>query len=66
MPRKALDKVARTPKLMEHYRNVGLFLKSHPEIESKKLALGFQVRVDTIPKHLISEWLEVSAFEYDD
>jgi len=66
MPRKALDKVAKTPKLMEHYRNVGLFLKSHPEIQWRKLALGFEVNVGTIPENLISEWLEVSAFEYDD
>lgn len=66
MPRKALDKVVKTPKLMEHYKRVGVFLKANSEIQWRKLALGFEVNIGTIPKHLISEWLEVSAIEHDE
>lgn len=64
--RKALDKITVTPELKQHYKRVGIFLKTHPEIQSKKLAIGFQVNIGTIPKKLIEEWLEVSAFEYKD
>jgi len=66
MPRKPLPKVKVTEELKNHYKAVGVFLKSHPEIQWRKLALGFEVNVGTIPENLISEWLEVSAFEYDD
>ena len=65
MPRKALNKVARTPKLMEHYKAVGVFLKSHPEIQWRKLALGFEVDISTIPNESIEEWLNVTKFDYD-
>jgi len=57
---KSLDKIKITPELKEYYRRIGLFLKAHPEIESKKLVLGYQVKINTIPKHLINEWIEIT------
>ena len=57
---KSLDKIKITPELKEYYRIIGLFLKAHPEIESKKLVLGYQVKINTIPKHLINEWIEIT------
>ncbi len=62
--RKDLDKITVTPELKEHYKRVGIFLKAHPEIQSKKLAIGFQVNIGTIPKKLIEEWLEVTTFKH--
>jgi len=62
--RKALDNIKVTPELKEHYKRVGLFLKAHPEIESKKLLLGFQVNISTISDHLIEEWLEITKYEH--
>ncbi len=64
MKRKPLPKVTVTPELKEHYRRVGSFLKAHPEIKSKKLVLGYQVDVSTIPDELVQEWLEVTEFDY--
>jgi len=64
MVRKAIEQVKRTPELLNHYKKVGIFLKSHPEIESKKLVLGFQVNVGTIPDNLVSEWLEITKYEH--
>lgn len=62
--RKALDKIKVTKELKDHYKKVGAFLKSHPEIESKKLVLGYQVKINTIPKHLVEQWIELTKFEY--
>lgn len=62
--RKPLPKVKVTPELKEHYKKVGLFLKSHPEIKSRKLVLGFEVNIGTIPDNLVEEWLEITKFDY--
>jgi hypothetical protein len=66
MARRALPKIEITQELKNHYKAVGVFLKANSEIQWRKLALGFEVNIGTIPKHLISEWLEVSAFEHND
>lgn len=63
MPRKPLPKVKVTEELKNHYKAVGVFLKSHPEIQWRKLVLGFEVRIDTIPDNLVEEWLEVTKYE---
>ena len=60
---KKLEQVKKTPELMLFYKQVGEFLKKHPEIQSRKLSLGYQVNIGTIPKHLVDEWIEVSTFE---
>ena len=60
--RKAIGKIKVTSELKEHYKRVGSFLKSHPEIKSRKLVLGFEVRIDTIPDELVEEWLSICDF----
>lgn len=62
--RKKINKIELTPELILHYKKVGEFLKTHPEIKSRKLVLGFEVDISTIPDNLVSEWLEVSKFNY--
>jgi hypothetical protein len=57
--RKALDKIKPTPQLLEYYKAIGDFLKLNPEIEYKKLTLGFQVNIATIPKNLVDEWIKL-------
>jgi len=64
--RKALEKIKVTPELLDHYKKVGKFLKENPMIQSKKLVLGYQVAVNTIPDHLIEEWLEVTKYEHNE
>jgi len=47
----------------EHYVILGEFLKSHPEIQSKKLHQGgFQIDTSTVPKELEQEFLEKVTF----
>ncbi len=62
--KKPIPKIILTPELKEHYRKVGLFLKENPMIESRKLVLGYQVNIGSIPDNLIDEWIEVSTFNY--
>ena len=62
--RKPIPKIKVTNELKEHYKRVGLFLKSYPEIKSRKLVLGFEVDVGTIPENLVGEWLKVTEFDY--
>lgn len=62
--RKPIEKIKLTPKLILHYKQVGEFLKEHPEIQSKKLVVGYQVNVGTIPDELVDEWLEICNFKY--
>ena len=62
--RKALGKIKPTPELLEVYRNIGLFLKRNPEIKAKKLVLGWEVNVSTIPDDKVEEWLEIIKFDY--
>ena len=62
--RKKIEQIKLTPELILHYKRVGLFLKSHPEIKSRKLVLGFEVDVGTIPENLVGEWLKVTEFDY--
>ena len=57
--RQPLPKINITPKLLAHYHIVGEFLKLHPEIKSRKLKIGFEVNIGTIPDNLIGEWLEL-------
>ena len=61
---KALDKIKVTHELKEHYKKVGLFLKAHPEIKSRKLVLGYEVDIGTIPDNLVKEWLKITEFDY--
>jgi hypothetical protein len=60
--RKKIEKINLTPELKEHYKCVGEFLKEHPEIQSKKLVVGYQVDVSTIPDELVDEWIEVANY----
>ena len=62
--RKAIGKIKVIPELKEHYKRVGSFLKSHPEIKSRKLVLGYEVDIGTIPDNLVEEWLKVTEFDY--
>ena len=62
--RKPLEKVKVTPELIAHYKKVGEFLKRNPMIRSRKLILGYEVNVSTIPNNLIEEWLEITKFDY--
>lgn len=61
---KALDKIYVTIELKEHYKRVGSFLKAHPEIKSRKLVLGYEVDIGTIPDNLVEEWLKITEFDY--
>lgn len=54
-----IEQIKVTPKLLAYYSRVGAFLKLHPEIKSRKLKLGFEVNVGSIPPNLIEEWIEV-------
>lgn len=65
MARRALPKIEITQELKDHYKSVGVFLKSHSEIQWRKLALGFEVDISTIPNDSIKEWLNVTKFDYD-
>jgi hypothetical protein len=60
---KPIEKIKITPEIKEHYKKVGLFLKSHPEIEYKKLAIGYQVNIGSIPSELVDEWIELVTFK---
>ena len=62
--RKPIPKVKATPELLAHYKKVGNFLKENPMIRSRKLVLGYEVNVSTIPDNLIEEWLEITKFDY--
>lgn len=62
--RKPIEKIKVSNELKDHYKRVGLFLKSHPEIKYRKLVLGFEVDVGSIPDELVGEWLEVTKFDY--
>ena len=57
--RRAIPQIKVTPKLLAYYSRVGVFLKLHPEIKSRKLKLGFEVNIGTIPDNLVEEWIEV-------
>lgn len=60
--RKKIEQIKLTPELVLHYKKVGEFLKAHPEIEYKKLVVGYQVNIGTIPNELVDEWIEVSSY----
>jgi hypothetical protein len=60
---KALPKLKVTTELKAYYARVGLFLRKHPEIQYKKLVLGFCVDSRTIPEHLVEEWIKVTEQE---
>lgn len=62
--RKSIEKVKATPELLAHYKKVETFLKANPMIRSRKLVLGYEVNVSTIPDDLIEEWLEITKFDY--
>jgi hypothetical protein len=64
--RKALDRIKPTPELIAYYKRVGDFLRKHKEIKFKALKLGFEVDTSTIPKSLITEWLNVTEIKYND
>lgn len=63
--RKPIEKIKLTAELKEHYQNLHIWLKEHPEIQFKKLIpFGFQISVNTIPNHFIDEFIEISTFKY--
>ena len=62
--RKKIEQIKLTPELILHYKKVGEFLKAHPEIESKKLVVGYQVNIGTIPNELVDEWIVTCNFKY--
>ncbi len=63
MKRRALDKLDLTPERKEHYKNLGLWLKANPEIEYKKLTVGFQINIGTVPNNKVEEFIRISTFE---
>lgn len=66
MGRRALDKLDLSPERKEHYKNLGLWLKSNPEIEYRKLSpIGYQINVGTIPKDKTEEFIRISTFKHD-
>jgi len=52
-----------TPEKLLFYKELGGWLRKHPEIYSKKLTVGWEVNIGTIREDLEEEWLEVSTFE---
>jgi hypothetical protein len=56
---KAIEKVKKTPELIAYYKKVGVFLKNNPKIKSRKLALGYEVNIGTIPNELVEEWINI-------
>lgn len=62
--KKPIEKIKLTPELKEHYQNLHIWLKDHPEIKFKKLQpFGFQISVNTIPDGYIDEFIKVSTFK---
>ena len=57
---KPIPKIKVTQELKDYYKRVGLFLKNNPTIKSRKLALGFEVDISTIPKIKEEEWIEIT------
>ena len=47
----------------EHYRKVGVWLKSNPQIEYRKLALGYQIDISTVPSELSEEFIQTVTFK---
>lgn len=62
MRKRALDKLDLSEERKTHYKNLGIFLKSNPEIEYKKLAIGFQINIGTVPNDKVEEFIRISTF----
>ena len=62
--RKSLPKLMLSRARKEHYRLLGIFLKTH-NIEHKKLPIGFQIDIRNIPPHLEDEFIKVATFGGD-
>jgi len=65
MRKRALDKLDLSEERKEHYKNLGVWLKSNPEIEYKKLTVGFQINIGTIPNDKVEEFIRISTFKHD-
>lgn len=66
MRKRALDKLELSEERKTHYKNLGIFLKSNPEIEYKKLSpIGFQINIGTIPSDKTKEFIRISTFKHD-
>lgn len=62
--RKKIEQIKLTPELILHYKQVGEFLRAHPEIKSRKLKVGYEVNIGSIPDDLVEDWLEICNFKY--
>ena len=62
--RKKIEQIKLTPELILHYKQVGEFLRAHPEIKSRKLKVGYEVNIGSISDHLDEEWLEICTSKY--
>lgn len=60
--RRPLDKIKLTPERKTHYSNLHAWLKLHPEIKFKKLAVGFSIDTSTISPDLVEEFLRVCTY----
>jgi len=47
----------------EHYKKVGVWLKSNPQISYKKLAIGYQIDISTVPVELSEEFIQNITFK---
>ena len=65
MRRRALDKLELSEERKTHYKNLGVFLKNNPEIEYKKLTVGFQINIGTVPNDKVEEFIIISTFKHD-
>jgi hypothetical protein len=61
--RKAQPKFLVSEARKQHYAILYSFLRKHPEIEFKKLPIGFQINIATIPECLENEFLELATFD---
>ena len=61
MPRK-LPKLDLTHERALHYKNLGIWLRANPQIQHRRLKVGFEINVCTVPEHLIDEFIAVSTF----
>ncbi len=47
----------------EHYKKVGVWLKSNPKISYKKLAIGYQIDISTVHIELSEEFIQTITFK---